>query len=273
MKKTLLLSFLFLFALQLNTTFAQSGTCMPDTTAIDTTGGLGVIFPLPYDETTMTGGIPITACNNQPFELVFTANVPLEVDYQGLLTLSVDSIEITEAGISNLPEGLTYACNPPNCIFEGGTFGCVVVYGTPNDEIADYNLQLNMMLYTDLIDQASVEPGTVFPGTYTLTLEEENSGTCFVVGTSDILQENLQFGAIPNPFSDYTQIRVESGIRQSVFFEVHDLLGNELFVQPIDLQEGRNTIDFDGNGLAEGMYIYSLRKGSEVISKKMIINR
>ena len=85
MKKTLLFIFAILGTLQLS---AQNTTCMPDTTVVDTTGGLGLIFPVPYDEETMTGGIPISACNNQPFELIFTAKIPEELVIHCLLYTS-----------------------------------------------------------------------------------------------------------------------------------------------------------------------------------------
>lgn len=36
-------------------------------------------------------------------------------------------------GVSGLPTGFSYSCNPSNCIFPGGSNGCVVLYGTAVD--------------------------------------------------------------------------------------------------------------------------------------------
>ncbi len=271
MQKTLLILFSLFFTIQLS---AQSGTCMPDTTVVDTTGGLGVIFPIPYDSTTMLGGIPVTACQNKPFEYVFTANVPAVIELEQVpIPLEVNFMEIVQDGVNGLPEGMTYACNPPDCKFTGGTFGCVVIYGTPTSDIGDYDLKLDLNISTSLLDTPSTEPGNLFPGQYILTLEAEDSPNCFVVGTSDVLADNLQFSAVPNPFGGYTQIQVNSGISQEVIFTVNDLMGKEIHSQPVQLFEGQNTVEFNGENLAEGMYIYSLRKDAEVISKKMILNR
>lgn len=62
--------------------------------------------------------------------------------------------------IIDFPTGLNYACNPPNCEFAGGTFGCINIYGTTNDPVGDY------LLFADVTVQATV-PGF---GTQTLPL-------------------------------------------------------------------------------------------------------
>lgn len=51
------------------------------------------------------------------------------VDPYGLIpvnTLTVDSVQ-------GLPEGFDFTCSPSECVFPGGSNGCVVLYGTPVD--------------------------------------------------------------------------------------------------------------------------------------------
>lgn len=267
MKKALQLLFLCFLAVP---SFAQ--TCMPDTTVVDTTGGLGVIFPLPYDETTMTGGLEITACQGSYYEQIFTAKIPESIDFNGF-PLGIDYMQINEDGVLNLPDGLEYVCNPPDCIFNGGEFGCVLVYGETNDAVGDYDIKLNIFISSSIIQEDFIEPGILFPGEYILKVEETGSPDCFVVGTSNLLSENLAMSNTPNPFGGYTQINITSGINQEVQFQIHDLVGKQIHNETINIVEGENIIEFDGSTLPEGMYTYGIQKGTEVLTKKMIINR
>jgi len=255
---------------------ANAQTCQPDPVAADTLMGLDIISPLPYDDTAMTGGIETSACINKPYEHIFTIKIPAEVPF-GPIALGVDSMSIpTTSGLSGLPVGMTYACNPPNCIFQVDEPSCLVVYGTADDTNAagDYSLTLDITIYSPALGPVPLtEPGGQIPGSYTVVLEDENSPNCFVVGTDDVFASSLDIKNVPNPFSTYTQIQVLSGIQQDIQFEVYDVIGNRLHSQSIALAEGENFIDFDGSNLPNGMYVYSLKNGDRIISKRMVVSK
>ncbi len=77
--------------------------------------------------------------------------------------------------------------------------------------------------------------------------------------------------AYPNPFSVKTQVRFRSSIEQIVEFTVKNLLGKTVYGEKINAKVGYNTIPFNRNNIAKGMYIYSLQTDTELISKRLII--
>ena len=75
----------------------------------------------------------------------------------------------------------------------------------------------------------------------------------------------------PNPFNDKTNISFYSSTENSITFIVQDLLGNIVKSENINLVEGKNNIPFYKNKLVAGIYIYTLKTKSKVISKRFVI--
>lgn len=82
------------------------------------------------------------------------------VGIPGIFTVQI--VKITN--ISNIPNGINYACNPQNCTFAGNSNGCVLVSGTTNDPPGTYNLGftadvtvlLNAQSFTIQLDSATL---------------------------------------------------------------------------------------------------------------------
>lgn len=86
---------------------------------------------------------------------------------------------------------------------------------------------------------------------------------------SIVLEQNS-----PNPFNPRTHIRF--GVRGSglVTLKVYDVLGREVATLLNEDQAGGfKSVEFDGSGLASGVYLYQLRSGSFVETKKMVLAR
>jgi len=64
----------------------------------------------------------------------------------------------------------------------------------------------------------------------------------------------------PNPFNPTTQITYQLPSSQKVTLQVYDMLGREVatLVNNQSMTAGSHTVNFDGNGLASGIYIYRL---------------
>ena len=76
----------------------------------------------------------------------------------------------------------------------------------------------------------------------------------------------------PNPFKNYTTISYGLAAASSVVLTVHDLIGREVARLVDDVKEpGRYTVPFDAGGLAAGIYIYRLRTGRFVATKKILL--
>ncbi|PID70899.1 MAG: hypothetical protein CR985_02495 [Flavobacteriales bacterium] len=77
--------------------------------------------------------------------------------------------------------------------------------------------------------------------------------------------------ATPNPFSVTTRINFISNAKVDIIFCVKDLIGNTVYTKKIKTKIGKNSISFFRNQLASGIYIYSVKTGNEVFSKRLVI--
>lgn len=84
----------------------------------------------------------------------------------------------------------------------------------------------------------------------------------------------FSLGNYPNPFNPSTEIRFELPESAVVSLAVFDLRG-QLLSQPIDgsLEAGRHAIQFDGNGLPSGTYLYRLTVDGVTETGRMILQK
>ncbi|SDX14294.1 Por secretion system C-terminal sorting domain-containing protein [Lutibacter oricola] len=75
----------------------------------------------------------------------------------------------------------------------------------------------------------------------------------------------------PNPFNVRTNISFKSTKQQTVVFTIQNLLGKTVFVEKISARKGKNIFTYTRNNLTKGMYLYSLKTGNEIVSKRMVI--
>ena len=86
----------------------------------------------------------------------------------------------------------------------------------------------------------------------------------------------------PNPFNPTTKIRysipsVEThrhASQQNILLKIYDVLGTEIATLVNEEKaQGEYVVEFDGSGLASGVYFYQLRAGSFVQTNKMVLMR
>lgn len=97
-----------------------------------------------------------------------------------------------------------------------------------------------------------------------------NSVTDF---TESIVPEEFNlFQNYPNPFNPVTSIQYVVGSRSYVTLKVYDILGKEVAnLLNEEKNAGKYGVTFDANGLSSGIYIYVLKAGSFIESKKMML--
>lgn len=252
MKKALLLLFLF-SSLIIN--LAQAQTCMRDSNLL-VTGGL--LSPAPWSPDSAFYNLKL-ACIDEPYDQSVTINVPTTIAF-GAISVPINSVSIpTTGGIGNYPIGLTYSCDPPNCVFNPATLGCILMHGTPtNANTPDtFDLQITATVATQFGPVPVVFPGNDLAPDDHYYLILRAMGEC-VSSSTDLNSPFSALRAVPNPVNGLTRIEAQS-TQSGVFqFEVFNLVGKRVYTQTVQLYEGANQFTFDAGNLATGTYIYSL---------------
>ena len=215
-------------------------------------------FPGPeltYPDTNM-GIAP--AAESQYYEQLILMRIPADTVFSGVVFL-IDSIGITS--ITGLPSSLTWATDKDNNYWPGNSFGCIVFQGTPAvGDAGDYKIEIKVNVNAF---------GNSLPYTLEYNLEVLDVTYVGLNGVNDLSFKVLQNQ--PNPFDNYTQINYVMPNAAEVKFSVYNILGNKVVMRKYNSIKGQNSIKFDRENLANGIYIYELTYGESVIRKRMVI--
>lgn len=247
----------------------QAQTCVRDSSVLqeDST----IILPRPYTDSYPFYDLAV-ACIGQPYLQSFTLNIPSTFTFQGIqIPLTSASIATSDA-VEGLPVGITYLCDPPNCVFNANTLGCILLYGTPTaaNTPDSFDLVINATVNTAFGPVPITFPGPVAPGSYSLIVNAANN--C-VSSAYDLNSQIIGIKNQPNPFSQQTTIEVESVVGGDFQFEVFDLLGKRMYQQNIRMIQGTNQFTFDAGSLADGTYFYSLSNKEGKVTRVMVVAR
>lgn len=250
---------------------AQTPACVPNQLYKDSSAGA---YPLPYDAVTNPkGGIDKPVCIGKPYEFVFTLKVSDTIK-TALGTVKLDSVKLATTGaVTGLPAGITYACNPPNCVFVKKTIGCAVLKGTTTSPAGDYDLVINGKAYVELFGGVDISfPGIIASGKYTLKVVAATNAAC---ATSSVfgVDEIATMSAAPNPASLSTVITIESAQTGVYNFSVYNLMGQSVFNTPLSIQAGTNSLKLATEDFPKGVYIYKLSKDNKQLSSKLVVNK
>jgi hypothetical protein len=255
---------------------AHAQACQPDAQYRDSLVG---VYPSPVTAANPNGGIKKAACIGKPYSFVFTVKIADTITVPLVGKIPLDSLTMATTGaVAGMPTGLTYACNPANCIFKKNTTGCVIIQGTPaaTNTVKSYPLVISGKAFSSAISflypngYGTTFPGDLFPGSYDLKLLAANDPGC-ISATND-LKEVSNFTASPNPTNGKTIITIESSVSDNFEFTLTNVMGQRLERRTLNIQAGTSAFQFDASNLPNGIYIYALSKGSRVVSNKLIVN-
>ncbi|MCB0630431.1 MAG: T9SS type A sorting domain-containing protein [Saprospiraceae bacterium] len=252
------------------TRLAEAQNCTPDKSLPDSV----IVFPLPYQDTIPGTGIMDTACVNSYFETVIQFQIPAEYE-SPFGTIPINSVDVaTEGAVQDAPAGFDYVCNPPNCVFQKDSTGCIVLFGTPDvGSEAVYDLKISILIRSLIDVPLTLPDGALVTGNYFLHVKEEGYAGCTPLATREFLNDYITLTNVPNPFGDHTEIRVSSLLSGNFSFGVFNMLGQRVHQRSVYLNEGANFLPFDGSRLSNGMYHYVLHNQRGLVSGKMMINR
>ncbi len=252
MKKYLL--FALFIGLNIAATLKVNAQCSPDPTCNDI-GNPGEMCPevLP----------PATA--NVPYSQVLTVIPPATFLYNGQ-TVSINKIKISN--VENLPQGLSYQCNPSNCEFTPTTpvtRYCILLSGTATTP-GTYPLRIHIIPYVTILGIPTALPEQV-----------DDTSLVMVVNTASYAQivNSSKFTLLPaqpNPYNATVNISYYSPYTTSVDLQVFDVLGNKVYEEKAISNKGENAFKFDGSNLKRGVYVYTVTNGRERFVKQLIKN-
>ena len=244
MKKLLLLT------LSIGVAIFSYGQCSPDT-------DFGV---QPF------GVAPDTIVNflsgdiNSMYVQQIDVKVPVDGGFAGMPFIMVDSAQVLS--VEGLPDGLTLECTgnaATPCTYLAGTTGCAVISGIPT-EAGTFELTMILQVYSSF--------GAIplpFVG-YRIFIEGA------AVGLDPY--DNLGFkmgNAVPNPAHLSATIMVDAKQNGIGEFRVFDLVGKEVFLKNVRLNQGSNKITYNTSQLPEGVYIYRLDAFGETMTSRLVI--
>lgn len=132
----------------------------------------------------------------------------------------------------------------------------------------------------------SVITGNTLGNDYVYIIEEaQYSHICFFIrielnvitdvenpNQSDIPLDFALNQNYPNPFNPTTRIQYQLSGNSQVTLKVYNILGSEVAtLVNEEKQAGSYEVSFDASDLSSGIYFYSLRAGSFIETKKMLL--
>jgi len=248
----MILRLLALLTLAISITGSQvTAQCTPD---------LSITVPGVYPDSA-TGLPPGTV--GVPYSEVIQVKVLTDTS-QGGFPVVITSITIT--GVTGLPPGLTYSCNPSNCIFPGGSNGCILLSGTPS-------VAGTFMLNVDVSVAGTVFGNPLPPQSqsidyYSITIDAASG---LAPGLANVKFELLQNK--PNPAVSFTDVQFTSPVGGDFKIKVFNMIGKEVYNQTIRGMAGLNTSRIETEYFTPGIYMISIEHGTDVITRRMIVSR
>jgi len=212
-------------------------------------------------------GLP-NAIVGQSFNEVITIVTPLDTSATlfGLtIPVTIQTIELTN--VTGLPSSFSYNCANSNCVFIGGNTSCAVL-SSPSPAIADVGLHQIFMYTTTTADA----------GIYGIQTQDDIIDYYYinVTNATSVVNQFNDFtfelkDVFPNPVNSNAKIQFILGNSTDVVFTVFNHLGEKIEEQNIAATRGVNDIEIYANDYANGMYLYSINNGVQVVSKRMIV--
>ena len=212
-------------------------------------------------------GLP-NAIVGQTFNEVITIVTPLDTSATlfGLtIPVTIQTIELTS--VTGLPSSFSFDCANPNCIFIGGNTSCAVLL-SPSPAVAEVGLHQIFMYTTTTADA----------GIYGIQTQDDIIDYYYinVTNATSVVNQFNDFtfelkDVFPNPVNSNAKIQFISGNSADVVFTVFNYLGEKIEEKNIVATRGVNDIEISASNYANGMYLYSINNGVQIVSKRMIV--
>jgi hypothetical protein len=214
-------------------------------------------------------GLP-NAMVGQAYNEVITIIAPLDTTGSvGTITVPVivQTIELTN--VTGLPASFSYDCANSNCTFSGGATSCAVLSSSSPTiaEIGSHQIIFNTTTTVTV------------PSLGNITQTQDDIIDYYYINVSNATSVINQFNnftfelkdVFPNPVNSNSKIQFISGNTADIVFTVFNHLGEKIEEKNIAATRGINDIEISANDYANGMYLYSINNGVQIVSKRMIV--
>lgn len=176
------------------------------------------------------------------------------------LDATIDTLWITD--VKGMPDGFTYSCHNADCKIIGGTAGCATLTGTPT--------QAQVGIYPLLV--LITVRATAFLGPVPISQNASDTNARYsiiVSGLNSQSEINVGEGPIlfPNPAKEELQVYVPE-LKGDASFSIQNIQGQILQKGSLVKQEVSHV---SLAGYKAGVYIIRIQKGSEIVSKKFVV--
>jgi hypothetical protein len=211
-----------------------------------------------------TVGVPYTT------DLQFHVQPDTTVTSPFPATFPITQIKIDS--ITGIPAGFSYSTNPASGIFPGGSYGCAGVSGlaTAGQELGGPNsdgVYPIIIYYTATVDVFSTP--TDFPATktgYKVRIQAANNVPSTAMINFTVAQN------VPNPSDKETRFNFTCPNNGNVQFTLYNILGETVRTINIAGVKGDNAYTLNTSDLTAGVYLYTFRSGSSVITRRMTVS-
>lgn len=221
------------------------------------------------DQSCIQGICPDTITNlptsyvGQAYNTVVTVNVPADTVAFGI-TLTIDDYTVT--GVTGVPTGYTYQCNPSNCVYPGNSSGCMLITGTAPTQgmVGTYPLVVNVDAHLTSPFGSQTQQGQITG--YKIVIEDQTVGF-------EVINDNVFELAnnIPNPATSSTNIRFTNPREEKIELNIYNSMGQLVYNQKVDAERGLNTVPVSVAEFAEGVYIYTVSNGKTMLNRRMVV--
>ena len=212
-------------------------------------------------------GLP-NAMVGQAYNQVITIISPVDTSTVILgqtIPVTIQTIELES--VTGLPPSFSYDCATTDCIFAGGSTSCAVL-SSPSPTITEIGSHQIIMNTTTTVDAGlfGIQTQNDVVDYYYINV---TNATSVINRFNDFTFELKDI--FPNPVNNNSKIQFILGNSAAVVFTVFNYLGEKIEEKNIAASRGVNNIEISAKDYANGMYLYSINNGIQLVSKRMII--
>lgn len=205
----------------------------------------------------------------QPYSTDIQFYVATDTTVTSPFPATLTIINYTLTSITGMPSGFAYTSNPANGVFPGGASSCLNATGNPTTgQEGTYPLVVNVTANLNHVAFGNIsQPGTLTG--YKIVIDPDGT-----VGVSTNAADKFELGQnIPNPSSDITRISFTSPKAEKMELNIYNAVGQVVLHENIDATVGSNDKYISTASFADGIYIYTLRNSTEVLTKRMVVTQ